>query len=594
MFLVVKVLLATLSVAICPFALFGASNPDWTVVRSSHFEVYSHSGESNAKAMLFWLERLRAFFMQAGVPQAGGNLDRHGAVRVIGFRSADEYNYYRTQPAADAYFLSAEARDYLVLPELGSQELPVAAHEYAHLVLDSLGARLPAWLAEGMAEFFSTVRIRDHECFIGGSLPARLLALRQDKWIPLPALFSATSPMRANRRLTNMFYAESWLLTDMLLFSPAYAPHFAQLLSAIATSSSDPDTVARVYGKPLDRIMADAKNWSQVDRSVVPLPAIPIVSERRQISTLTEFESKTVLADLLLASGKLDEAETAYRSVAAEHPNDAAVHAALGNIALRKGHPDIAREQWKRALELGIDDARLCYNYAILAEDAGVARQDVRDALMRAIALKPDLDDARYKLGLLENNTGHYQAALEQFKSMHAVSPARAYAYWTAVATALNETDQRRQAKEAARKALVYATSADERASATQLAYVADTDLTVQFSRDANGTVQLVTARKPHGSDDWNPFVEASDHIVHLEGQIRTVECSAGKITGFKVASASSTVEVALPDPTHVLIRGGVAEFVCGAEDGRRVVIEYAASQAPGLADGILRGMRFE
>jgi tetratricopeptide (TPR) repeat protein len=244
-------------------------------------------------------------------------------------------------------------------------------------------------------------------------------------------------------------------------------------------------------------------------------------------------------------------------------------------------------------MQLGIRDAMLCYQYAILAEDAGVPADEISQGLRRAIELKPEFDDARYKLGLHESNRGHYSEALEQFRAMSSVSPGRAYGYWTAVTAALTETEQREEAKEAAAKAMHYARNSEERASASQLAYVAGTDLTVRFSRDSNGTLRMVTARKPHGSDDWNPFVEPNDHVVLIEGRIRKVECSAGRITGFRIEGESTAVEVTLPDPAHVLIRGGTPEFVCDAEDGRQVVIQYAASDQRVSANGILRGMQF-
>jgi tetratricopeptide (TPR) repeat protein len=244
-------------------------------------------------------------------------------------------------------------------------------------------------------------------------------------------------------------------------------------------------------------------------------------------------------------------------------------------------------------MQLGIRDPTLYYQYAILAEDANVPASDIESALRRAIELRSDFDDARYKLGLLESNRGHYAAALEQFRAMRSVPVERAYGYWTAVASALTETDHREEAKEAAGNAMHYATNADERGSASRLAYAAETDLTIQVSHDANGTLHMVTARKPHGTNDWNPFIEPGDHIIYVEGQIRKVECSAGKITGFRVATASAAIEVALPDPSHVLIRGGTPEFVCGAVDERKVAIQYAAIEKHGAVDGVLRGMQF-
>jgi hypothetical protein len=110
-----------------------ASNPGWTLVRSEHFEVYSHSAERNAEETLQWLERLHAFFIQIGLvtPDA----EERSRVRVIGFDSFKEYEIFRTKPAADAYALMTEGRDYLVFPELGAREAAVAAHEYAHAIL---------------------------------------------------------------------------------------------------------------------------------------------------------------------------------------------------------------------------------------------------------------------------------------------------------------------------------------------------------------------------------------------------------------------------------------------------------------------------
>lgn len=85
--------------------------------------------------------------------------EERATVRVIGFRSASEYNAFRLRPTADAYYIGTESRDYIVMPALGTNEFPVAAHEYAHLVLRASGLRLPPWLNEGLAEYFSTVRI---------------------------------------------------------------------------------------------------------------------------------------------------------------------------------------------------------------------------------------------------------------------------------------------------------------------------------------------------------------------------------------------------------------------------------------------------
>jgi tetratricopeptide (TPR) repeat protein len=586
---------AVLAAACAIFAvnLCAATETGWSVARSAHFEVYSHSGERNGRDTLGWLERLRGFFLEVGLAKPASDLDRRGLVRVIGLESEREYEAYRTRPSADAYALMADGRDYLVFPELGAREFGVAAHEYAHVVLHSLNVPLPPWLAEGLAEFFSTVRIGDRECTVGGDLPQRTMALRQNTWIQMRELLAGSPDLQLTRSQRTMFYAESWAFADMLITSPEYAAHFGDLMASLAVANPDAATLGRVYQRDAGAIFRDLESWTRRPRHAVPLPGVPKPDEAVRVNAVSDFEANAVLADLLLVSGKLDEAQAAYQRLAKERPDDADVHAALGQIALRKRQPDVARREWKRAMELGIADAALCYQYANLAEDAGVDGQEVRAALRKAIDLQPEFDDARYKLALLDNNVGDYEAALQQFRAMRWVPAQRGYGYWTAFASALMETDQREEAKQAAMKALRYATTAEERNMAVSMGYMAETDLTVQFARDRDGNLKMVTARKPHGSDDWNPFVEAGDSIRRMDGQIRRVQCSGGKITGFEVGDSTASVNVTVADPSHILIRGGTPEFVCGAEDGRAVEIQYAVSAKAGAADGVLRGIRF-
>ncbi|MBV8570680.1 MAG: hypothetical protein JO319_08705 [Acidobacteriaceae bacterium] len=584
-------------VTVLALAMYGALSrpaPDeqWMLVRSAHFEVYSQAGEHEGRSAALWLEQLRSFFAKVLPASAEMNLEKNGPLRLIEFGSAKEYAAFQPRSTADAYFATGEGSNYIVMSKLSARELATTAHEYTHFVLHSMEMQLAPSLAEGLAELFSTIRISADGCFVGGDLPARSMILRQRRWIPMHDLLTL-DPKALERDQVEMFYAESWALADMLVFSPAYASHFSQLWNQSAAASS-PELLYRALGKPAAAIMADLHTWVQKPKQIVALAPVRAADQILQVSLVPDFESRLMLAELLLASDDLERSAVAYTALAASGPADSRVAAALGSIALRKNDKGTAREQFKRAVQLGTKDAGLCYRYAILAEDAGASTDEIAGALRRAIEARPDFDDARYKLGLLESNAGHFKNALEQFRSMRAVPAARAFAYWTAVASALNETDQRQEAKDAAKQALSYAATPEERASALRLAYIADTDLTVQLSRDSKGNFRMVTARKTHGSDDWNPFIEPTDKIRSFTGRIETVECSSGKITGFRIASTSASIEVALPDPAHVLIAGGSPEFVCGGADGRNVVIQYAEYENHTGAQGILRGMHFQ
>ena len=165
----------------------------------------------------FWpsgLERLHAFFVR----QLGAGPPEHREVRVIYFASPQEYGQYRARPGADAFFVGVDSRDYIVLPAMPRGELRVAAHEYAHVLIHSGGWTLPEWIAEGIGDVVSTLRIGERDTRIGGDLPDRIQTLQRGTWMTFPELFAFTlkgPAARADRE--NMFYAQSWALTDLLM-----------------------------------------------------------------------------------------------------------------------------------------------------------------------------------------------------------------------------------------------------------------------------------------------------------------------------------------------------------------------------------------
>jgi tetratricopeptide (TPR) repeat protein len=589
----VKRAAAVLTPLLLPFCSLLGAPAEWTLARSQHFEVYSQTDERDARSALLWFEQLRSFFSQAAAGSAV-DFDAEGPVRVVRFASPQAYAAFRPHPNAAAFFLAGTGAEYIVMPNLGLKEPGIAAHEYGHLVVHSLGLTLPPWFAEGLAEVFSTIRVRDESASVGGDLPMRSATLRHLPWIPLEKLLSASSPMQSDSKQNDIFYAESWSLTSMLMFSPAYSSRLSEFLKAVAQGPATPDEISAVYGKRLEEIARDLRSWSSQSQQAVALPRFEVQSVGITVSRLSDFESKRLLASLLLYSGDLERAKATFGVLSQQVSGDPTVAAGLAIIAIEKGHCEKARMLWQPARDGSRTDPWLSYHYAVVGEDAGLTREEVAAALRRVVEGLPDFADARFKLGLVESSLGHYDAAIEQLRAVRSIPPGRAYAYWLGMATALTETGERDEAKRAAAKAAQYSSNAEERASALRQAYMAATDLTVQFSRDVAGNLHLVTARKPHGSSDWNPFVEPGDQIVRVQGKLGRVECSSGKITGFTVQAEVRLIEVSLPDPQHVLIQGGSPEFVCGAEDGRKVAIEYARSAGRDSGQGILRGMQFQ
>jgi tetratricopeptide (TPR) repeat protein len=547
--------------------------------------------------MLAQFEQLRAFFERNELLGQAPNFAARPRLRVIVFPSLKQYGEFRLRPNADAYYVSSrdgsKESDYIVMTASQAEDLAIEAHEYAHSVLHAAGFELPAWLDEGLSDLFSTIRVTSDGCRLGGVLPSRMEALTHRRWLPLPQLLALpqTAPLFQARAGAEMFYAESWALTDMLVGSPDYAPRFRELLTDLNRGTPSAQTLPAVYGRSLNDIAGDLERWVRGRKFTTrEFPALPSTQFAIETLGLSNFQLKEVLAGLLFADGALARAETLYAALDRQKSGDPNVLAALGAIDLRRGDRAGAIEHWRRAMDNGLSDAGLCYRYAQLSEDAGLPAAEISRALERAVALDPSFDDARYRLALMESNSGDFEEAVKQLRAIRTISHARAYGYWSALSYAYMELGQRGEAKNAGEEAVKAAQTPSDRARATQLIYVAETDVAEQFITDAQGHSRLAETRVPHGTTDWNPFIEPTDHIRRAAGQLQEVLCSGGKLTGFVLDTAKGQVTVTVPDPQHVLMRNGPTEFSCGSQQPKRITVEYAAD---GKTDnrGVLRGI---
>ena len=574
--------------AVCCLAAQAATStvPEWRVARSSHFEVYFQSAEADARATVLWLEQLRALAQQ----QAGLTLDQRPPVRVMAFRDTAAYDPYRVRASSDAYYVGSENRDYIVMAGIGSPEHGVAAHEYAHALLRESAAGLPLWLREGLAEVFSTVRISPRGAAIGGDLPQRLQTFRLERPIPLPELLARKHRSPGDRAA--MFYAQSWALADMVLLAPEYAPRFREFAAQFAKGATSQLAFERVYAKSLEDVEQDLRQRGRHKRIPVALSADLPAEVPIEFGPVSDLRVRTLLAEVVLLSGDLDYAGGLYRQLQREAPDDPDVALGLGALALRRGDANSARELWKRAIQAGAPDPILCLRYAALASLGGVPPDDIRPALLRAIELKPDLDDARYSLALLEANAGHHEITVDQLRAMRTVAPARAFSYWTALADALTQTGDRAAAQAAARKAMSVAANEEERHRANSLLHIAETDFAVRMTRDAEGRPHMVATRIPHDAADFNPFIEPGDSMERIDGTLREVAC--GEVLRLVVASPSGDVALSIRGLDRVLIRNGPAEFTCGPQSGgARVTVDYAKGSAAGETAGEVRGLTF-
>ncbi len=88
---------------------------------------------------------------------------------------------------------------------------------------------MPIWLNEGMAEVYSTLKRDGGQIRVGSVPQGRDILLWQKKWLPLAALVALArdSGEYNEKDRAGVFYAQSWLLTHMLMLSPEYGDRFS-------------------------------------------------------------------------------------------------------------------------------------------------------------------------------------------------------------------------------------------------------------------------------------------------------------------------------------------------------------------------------
>jgi Flp pilus assembly protein TadD len=575
-----------------------AAADQWIKLATPHFELYTTAGEKKGREAILYFEQVRSFFLEASQSKHASEFP----VRIVAFRGEKQYQPYRINEFATAYYTHGRNRDYIVMQDIASEHYPLAIHEYTHLIIEHTGLKPPPWLNEGLAELYSTLTPVGKKAAVGDVTPGRAQTLQTNKWIPLDVLTSADhkSPLYNERDHAGMFYAESWALTHMLYFSPDYRPRFAAFLAAASSGKTTEEACRTVFGKRLGEVEIALREYLKRDRFYRAVYDIKLEksAEDPNVSEASAFESGVVLADLLALTHKTDEARSAYQQLAASNPDKPEVEESLGYLAWQSGNSQAARDHFAKALAAGTKSAQMCYDYAMLARYGPDAVKNAGPGFQRALELKPDYLEARLQFGLMLVNARDYPQAIAQLRQLKKVDEEQAQWLFPALAFAYLQAGDKENARENAGLAKKWAKTPEqiERAYAVLQALepkktVAQAAPAPRMQRTERSEFQAVEQGPP-----TNPFVEKDDQMSHVEGIAQRLDCS-GKAARFHVLVGKTAMIFEIPDPDRVLITHSGElkhEFLCGAQSLYHVAVDYAVlpDAKKGLA-GIVRGLEF-
>ncbi len=560
--------------------LAGALNAGaaWLRLDSTHFELYTDTGERSGRQALARLEQIRQVFGNTTTARSPV------PVRVFLFASESDFLRFRTTGSTVGYFQGGPERNYIVMREAGTETYRVVFHEYVHLVMNHTSARRPAWLEEGIAEFYSTVEASGDRVRIGGIIPAHVATLMREKPLDAATLLGVAhdSPYYNEQGKAGVFYAQSWALVHMLNLAGGYRENLPRLAVLLEDGIPQDAALERAFGKSPAAIVRDLESYIHSGR----FPTVSVAWEPPQaveveVKPLAPLHLELAQVDLLLHIGRMEPARRMLNRLSRRHPESAEVETALGFHEMSRREYTKARAHLERAIRLGSTEASTFFEYAVLLRDTGGGRDQVAANLRRAIELNAQYAEAHFLLGLMASEQGRHAEAVEPLEKAASLLPRQA-TFWHALAMAHHQAGRPEAARRAAAKTLAAAATESEKEMALALR-------------------KLTESRPAPASDSPRPAVRTPtgwqnrQGDTRLEGLLEQIDC-LGAGARLLVASGGRRVALVVDKPSEVVLRNSTTvsfEFSCGPQKPRLVSVEYIATPLDTAAAGRVTAIEF-
>jgi tetratricopeptide (TPR) repeat protein len=509
-------------------------------------------------------------------------------VRIVFFRSEKEFAPYAPNDFAQAFYLGAQDRDYIVMQSMARDQFPVAVHEYIHLLVKHSGIPAPVWYNEGLAELFSNLKPLGGKIEVGDMIVPDLLLLRQSKWIDLATLVNVQpdSPLYNQKSHAGLFYAESWALVHMLYLDAHYRDHLSQFKEGLKAGTPMPDLFQTAYGKSLGEVQKDLELCLQATTFSASLFNARLAKEvdSPEVSDSSPLEAGLVLAEIMAnMQAKTADAREQYNRLAREYPKDWEVEQGLARLSLRENKRAEAMAHYARAAELGSTNANMYLDYGRLLREKDKPAEAVA-ILKRATELDPENRDARLELGFAYVVADQHAEAIEQLLLVKRVTPEQAFGYFHAIAYSYYRLNKKDEAKTAVANCRKFAKTEEEISRVDQL-----TEALKYEPR-----MEIVAERVDTGDQPPPKLRRRDTELAVAEGTLRQIDCMDGKIR-MRIGVGADAMSFALLDLGSVVIKEHApVDFQCGPQKPRRIRIEYEPKKdAMPETVGVVRALAF-
>jgi tetratricopeptide (TPR) repeat protein len=400
----------------------------WTSVRSQNFHLVGNASEKEVRQVATRLEQFRLAFSRIF---KRARLHDSVPTTVLVFKNEGSYKPFNPRGSA-GYFQSGEDVNYITLSaetrSAADNPYAVIFHEYVHLLVkNNVSPNAPAWVNEGLAEFYSTLEItKDGKAAdIGRPISDHIYYLRQQKLLPLRTLFAVdhSSPHYNEQSKRGVFYAQSWALVHYLMLGNKgqRQPQLNRYLALVGGGASQQDSFQTAFGADIDAIEKELRDY--IGRNSYPYYNFPFEQKLDtevavESAPLTEAEGLAYLGDLALHTRLLEQAETQLQKAVTLDAASPMTQASLGMLRMRQRRFAEAKDHLRRAVASDARNHLAHYYYAYVLSREGMseigfvqnyapeAATEMRAALKKAISLKPDYAGSYRLLAFVNMVTG--------------------------------------------------------------------------------------------------------------------------------------------------------------------------------------------
>src|SRR5271155_2376388 len=190
----------------------GAEQSPWLEIHSTHFTVITDAGEKKGREVALRFEQMRAFFATLLMKE---RLSEPLPLTILAFRN--DKTYYQSAPlrqgqpiSVPGFFVPGEDQNFIVLNLFEEESWRAVAHDFAQMLLNYNYPPVQGWFDEGIAEYFSSIRVDDKRVEIGSD--PELQSAFSDS-----LLQSQPDTRNPGKSFTELLGGQAWLaLPDLL------------------------------------------------------------------------------------------------------------------------------------------------------------------------------------------------------------------------------------------------------------------------------------------------------------------------------------------------------------------------------------------